>query len=66
MNTKSRAGAKNGFEKDFFKVNEYLNFWKNYKKCKKHRNIKLITTDRKKNYLVSQSNYHTTKCFSEN
>ena len=48
MNTKSRAGAKNGFEKNFFKVNEYLNFWKNYKKCKKHRNTKLITTDRKK------------------
>ena len=55
MNTKLRAVAKNDLEKDFFKVNEYLNFWKNYRKCKKHRNIKLITTDRKKKYIQFQN-----------
>ena len=31
---------------------------------RKHRDIKLVTTD-KKNQLVSEPNYHTTKWFSE-
>ena len=26
-----------------------------------HRDIKLVTTDRKRNYLVPEPNYHTTK-----
>ena len=33
---------------------------------RKHRNIKLLTAERKRNYLVSDSNYHTTKFFTEN
>ena len=33
---------------------------------RKHRNIKLVTTDEKRNKLVSEPNYHTTKSFSEN
>ena len=33
---------------------------------RKHRNIKLVTTDEKRNKLVSKPNYHTTKHFSEN
>ena len=28
---------------------------------RKNRNIKLVTTERRKNYLVSEPNYHTTK-----
>ena len=32
---------------------------------RKHRNIKLVTTDKRRNQLVSEPNYHTTKCFSE-
>ena len=31
-----------------------------------HRDIKLVTTDEKRNKLVSEPNYHTTKHFSEN
>ena len=31
-----------------------------------HRDLKLITTNKWKNQLVSEPNYHTTKCFSEN
>ena len=31
-----------------------------------HRDIKLVTTERRRNYLVSEPNYHTTKFFSEN
>ena len=33
---------------------------------KKHRDIKLVTKDKRRNQLVSKPNYHTTKWFSEN
>ena len=33
---------------------------------KKHRDIKLVTRERSRNYLVSEPNYHTTTFFSEN
>ena len=36
------------------------------KNVTKHRDIKLVTTDEKRNKLVSEPNYHTTKRFSEN
>ena len=32
---------------------------------RKNGNIKLATTERKRNYLVSEPNYHTTKFFTE-
>ena len=35
-------------------------------KVRKHRNIKLVTAERKRNYLVSEPNYHTAKFFPEN
>ena len=33
---------------------------------RKHRYIKLVTAERRRNYLVSEPNYHTTKLFTEN
>ena len=33
------------------------------KNVRKHRHINLVTTERRKNYLVSEPNYHTTKAF---
>ena len=33
---------------------------------RKHRDIKLVTTDKKRNQLASQPNYHTTKYFPQN
>ena len=42
-------------------------FGENYGKCKKNDiYIKLFTTERRRNYLVSEPNYHTTKFFTEN
>ena len=32
---------------------------------RKHRDIKLVTADKRRNQLVSEPNYHTTKWFSE-
>ena len=41
-------------------------FGKTMENVRKHRDIKLVTTDGKRNKLVSEPNYHTTKRFSEN
>ena len=41
-------------------------FGKTMENVRKHRDIKLVTTNRRRNYLVSEPNYHTTKCFSQN
>ena len=66
MNTKLRKTAKNDFEKDFFKQMNNSVFEKTMENVRKHRDIKLVTTDEKRNKLASEPNYHTTKRFSEN
>ena len=40
-------------------------FGKNMENVRKHRDIKLVITEERRNYLVSEPNYHTTKFFSE-
>ena len=35
-------------------------------KMLENRDIKLVTTERRRNYLLSEPNYHTTKFFTEN
>ena len=65
MNTDLRKKAKNGFEKDFFKLMNNAVFGKTMENVRKHRDIKLATTERRRNYLVSEPNYHTTKFFTE-
>ena len=66
MNTKLRTEAKNDFEKDFFKLMNNSVFGKTMENVRNHRDIKLVTTNEKRNKLVSEPNYHTTKQFSEN
>ena len=39
---------------------------KTMENVRKYRKIKLVTTERRRNYLVSEPNYHTTKFFTEN
>ena len=41
-------------------------FRKIMENVRKHRDIKLVTTDKRRNWLASETNYHTTKYFSEN
>ena len=41
-------------------------FGKTMEDVRKYRDIKLVTTDRRRNQLVSEPNYHTSKYFSEN
>ena len=66
MNTELRKKAKNYFEKDFVKLMNNAVFGKTMENMRKHRDIKLVTTDKRRNQLVAEPNYHTTKWFSEN
>ena len=63
MNTELRKQAKNDFEKDFSKLMNNYVFGKTMENVKKHRDIKLVTTDIRKTYLVSEPNFQTQKCF---
>ena len=58
---KLRTEAKNEFEKDFFKLTNNSAFGKTMENVRKHRNIKLVTTGKRRNQLASEPNYHTTK-----
>ena len=66
MKTELRMHAENDFEKEFYKLMNNSVFGKTMKNVKNHRDIKLVTTEKKTLKLVSEPNYHTTKHFSDN
>ena len=66
MNSKLRPEAKNDFEKDFFKQVNNAVFGKTTENVGKHKDIKLVTTDKRRNQLALEPNYHTPRNFSEN
>ena len=63
MNTILRQKAKNNVEKGSFKLMNNAVFGKTMENVRKHR---LVTTTRRRNYLVSEPIYNTTKLFTEN
>ena len=65
MNTDLRKKAKNDIEKCFFKLINNVVFGKTIENVRKHSDIKLFTAESRRNYLVSEPNYHTTKFFIE-
>ena len=65
MNTELRKAAKNDFEKDLFKLVNNSVFGKTMENIRKHRDIKLVTTDKKRSKLISEPNYHTINLISE-
>ena len=65
MNTELRKLARNDFKKDLFKLMNNSVLGKTMENIRKHRDIKLVTTDKKRSKLVSEPNYHTINLISE-
>ena len=63
MNTDLRKVAKNNFEKDFCKLKNKSVFGNTMENVRKHRDIKLVSTEKRRNCFASESNYHSTKVF---
>ena len=66
VNTKLRKKTTNDFEKDFFKLMNNAVFGKTMENVRKHRDIKLVKTDKNRNKLVSEPNFHTMKLIDNN
>ena len=66
MNTELRKKAKYDFEKDLFRLTNNSFFGKVMENMGKKREIKLLTTEKIRNYFVSEPLYHTTNFLTEN
>ena len=66
MNTELRMQAKNDFEKNFFKLMNNAVFGKTMENVRNHRDIKIVTTDKRQSILAAQPNYHSAKYISKN
>ena len=67
MDTDIRKKIKKWFWKRlFFKLMNNAVFGETMDNVRKHRDTKLVTTERRRNYLVSEQIIHTTKFFTEN
>ena len=60
MNTELRKQAKSDFELSLYKLLNNSVFGKTMENVRKRRDIKLVTTDKRRNQPVSEPNYHTT------
>ena len=66
VNTELRKKATNDFEKNFFKLMNNAVFGKTMENVRKHRDIKLVKSDQKRNKLVSEPIFHTVKLIDNN
>ena len=57
--------AKNDFEKYFFKLMNNMVFGKTMENVRKHKDIKLVRTETRRDHLVSEPNYHITNIFQK-
>ena len=65
MNTELTKKAQNEFEKNFFKPMNNSVFGKTMENRRNHRNIKPVTSDKRRKILVSEPSYHSHKNFSD-
>ena len=63
MNADLRKKAKSEFEKDFFRLMNNASLGKTMENMRRYIDIKLVTTESRRNYLVSEPNYYTTKLY---
>ena len=66
VNTELRKKATNDFEKDFFKLMNNAVLGKTIENVRKHRDIKLVKTGKKRSKLASEPNFHTMKLIDNN
>ena len=59
MNTDLEKKVNNDVEKDFFNLMKNAIFQKTVENVRKHRDMQLVTTEARSNYLVSEPHYHT-------
>ena len=65
MNTELRKNTKDEFEKKFFKLMNNSVFEKTIENARNQRDIKLVVSNKRRKRLVSESNYHSYKKFSD-
>ena len=58
-----KKGARNEFEKDFFKLMNNIAFSKMIENVRKQRDIKLTVTEERRKKLVSEPNYESCTTF---
>ena len=63
--TELRENAKNEFEKDFYKLKINSIYGKTVQNDRNHSDIRLDTTEAKRNKLASEPNYHSSKYISK-
>ena len=61
MNAQWRTEAKIDFENGLFKLMNNVVFGKTMENIRKHRDTKSVTTDKRRNQLASEPNYHSAK-----
>ena len=66
MNTKLRIEAEKTLIQDFFKVMNNAVSGKTMENVRKHSDINLVTTNKRRNQLASELNYQIPKYFPEN